>query len=82
MTWIARIGPEIEENLSLRYIAATLERAGDRTEIFPYHQERHFEEVLHAISTAAEPPLVVGLSLATGVGTPLTETGVDAATPL
>src|SRR5438046_1920027 len=33
MTWVALVGPEIEEDLSLRYIASSLARAGVRAEL-------------------------------------------------
>ena len=42
MAWIALVGPEIEENLSLRYCAASLEAAGYRCEILPFHEDGHF----------------------------------------
>ena len=35
--WVALVGPEVEENLSLRYLAASLERAGIRAELFPFN---------------------------------------------
>jgi radical SAM superfamily enzyme YgiQ (UPF0313 family) len=64
MTWIALVGPEIEENLSLRYLASSLARAGYRSEILPFTGERDFAAVMDAIVTAAEPPLLIGISLA------------------
>ncbi len=64
MPWVALVGPEIEENLSLRYLASSLRAAGVRTEILPFHHETHFAAVLAAILEAPEPPAVVGLSLA------------------
>src|SRR4051794_16594718 len=64
MSWIALVGPEIEENLSLRYLAASLEAAGYRCEILPFAGEGEFGPVLTAILSAPEPPVAVGISLA------------------
>src|SRR5262249_18330418 len=64
MTWVALVGPEIEENLSLRYIASSLARAGVRTELVPFNFEGDFSRALAAILNAEEPPVVVGISLA------------------
>jgi anaerobic magnesium-protoporphyrin IX monomethyl ester cyclase len=58
------VGPEIEENLSLRYCASALARAGFESDILPFNDERDFGAVLAAILGAPEPPLLVGLSLA------------------
>jgi anaerobic magnesium-protoporphyrin IX monomethyl ester cyclase len=64
MSWIALVGPEIEENLSLRYIASSLAIAGYRSELVPFNQETDFGFALRTILDAKEPPLVVGISLA------------------
>jgi anaerobic magnesium-protoporphyrin IX monomethyl ester cyclase len=64
MTWIALVGPEIEENLSLRYLASSLAAAGYRSDIIPFNGDRDFGAALAHILGAAEPPLCVGLSLA------------------
>lgn len=64
MAWVALIGPELEENLSLRYIAASLARAGYDSEIVPFNSENDFGAALEAVLAAPEPPLVVGISLA------------------
>lgn len=64
MSWVALVGPELEENLSLRYLASVLTQAGIRAEIIPFNSERAFASVLSAIVDAATPPLVVGVSLA------------------
>ncbi len=64
MAWIALVGPELEENLSLRYLASSLARAGFRSEIIPFNRDADFGEALAAIAAADEPPIVVGLSLA------------------
>ncbi|HET9932318.1 MAG TPA: radical SAM protein [Polyangiaceae bacterium] len=64
MPWVALVGPEIEENLSLRYIASSLGVAGYSSEIVPFNNEGDFGSALEAILSAAEPPVVVGISLA------------------
>lgn len=64
MTWVALVGPELEENLSLRYLSAALGAAGWRVEIVPFNQPRDLPGVIQRISGAAEPPLVVGISVA------------------
>jgi anaerobic magnesium-protoporphyrin IX monomethyl ester cyclase len=62
MPSIALVGPEIEENLSLRYIASSLERAGMSAEIVPFNRDVDFGPALEAI-LAMQPP-AVGISLA------------------
>jgi anaerobic magnesium-protoporphyrin IX monomethyl ester cyclase len=64
MGWVALVGPEIEENLSLRYLASALGAAGWRTEIAPFAYESEFAAALRMIVDADEPPVLVGLSLA------------------
>jgi anaerobic magnesium-protoporphyrin IX monomethyl ester cyclase len=64
MGWVALVGPEIEENLSLRYLASSLAAAGWRAEILAFAYETEFGPALQAIVGAAEPPVLVGLSLA------------------
>jgi hypothetical protein len=64
MAWIALIGPELEENLSLRYLAASLQQAGFQTRILAYNRDSDFTPVLAGILGADEPPLLVGISLA------------------
>ena len=64
MPWIALCGPELEENLSLRYLAASLRDAGYTPRILAANREEDLPQVLAAIAHAAEPPLLVGLSLA------------------
>jgi anaerobic magnesium-protoporphyrin IX monomethyl ester cyclase len=43
MSWIALVGPDIEENLSLRYLASSLERAGYASQIVPFSGEHEFD---------------------------------------
>ena len=62
--WVALVGPEIQENLSLRYLAACLARAGFGSEILAFNGERDFSRVVRAIVGARTRPLAVGLSLA------------------
>ncbi len=64
MTWVALVGPEIEENLSLRYIASTLEASGVKAEIVPFSHDGEFGVALATILQAETPPTVVGISLA------------------
>jgi len=64
MIWVALVGPEIEENLSLRYLASALAGAGYDSQIVPFSGEHEFESALEAILGASDPPRVVGLSLA------------------
>lgn len=62
--WIALVGPELEENLSLRYLAAALEAAGWRVEIVPFSQPRDLPRVVATIAESASPPMLVGISVA------------------
>jgi anaerobic magnesium-protoporphyrin IX monomethyl ester cyclase len=61
--WIALVGPEVEENLSLRYLAAALAGSGYRTEILSFNGQRDFTRIV-AVTLAESAPLLVGLSLA------------------
>jgi radical SAM superfamily enzyme YgiQ (UPF0313 family) len=61
--WVALVGPEIEENLALRYLAASLEQSGVRAEILPFHDDAHFASILARV-LVEDQPVVVGLSLA------------------
>ncbi len=63
-TWIALVGPEIEENLGLRYLAASLSQAGIRSELLAFNTPEDFPRVISAIIEAKPAPLMVGLSLA------------------
>ena len=64
MAWIALVGPEIEENLSLRYIASSLAENGYASEIVPFNHDLDFAPAIAMITQAETPPLVVGISLA------------------
>jgi radical SAM superfamily enzyme YgiQ (UPF0313 family) len=64
VTWIALVGPEIEENLSLRYLISSLATKGYAAEIIPFSYEHEFGRAIEAIVNAEEAPLVVGISLA------------------
>jgi radical SAM superfamily enzyme YgiQ (UPF0313 family) len=64
MPWLALVGPEIEENLSLRYLASSLEKAGFGSEIYPFDASPNLSAILEAILAVPEPPLAVALSLA------------------
>jgi len=60
---IALLGPEIEENLSLRYLASSLAAAGFKCEIVPFNSPQDLQSVLAALLDSGEPPALVGLSL-------------------
>jgi anaerobic magnesium-protoporphyrin IX monomethyl ester cyclase len=64
MAYVVLVGPEIEENLSLRYITATLTAAGHEVDIVPFNGESDFIPALQTILSCPEPPAVVGISLA------------------
>jgi radical SAM superfamily enzyme YgiQ (UPF0313 family) len=64
MALVALVGPEIEENLSLRYLASALDRAGHRAEIVPFNRPDDLALVIGAILGVSPRPAVVGLSLA------------------
>ena len=64
MAWVALVGPEYEENLSLRYLASSLEAAGYSPELVPFNREQDLTQIVWQIVNAPEPPLLVGLSLA------------------
>ncbi len=55
------IGPELEENLGVRYLAGTLLRAGQRCEILPFNGAAQLREVVRKIIRAK--PDLVGLAL-------------------
>ncbi|MBN2192439.1 MAG: B12-binding domain-containing radical SAM protein [Polyangiaceae bacterium] len=63
-SWVALVGPEVEENLSLRYLAAALAQSGIRSEIHAFNAPEDFSRIAKAILDAPVPPLLVGLSLA------------------
>ncbi|HYO59975.1 cobalamin B12-binding domain-containing protein, partial [Archangium sp.] len=62
--WVALVGPEIEENLSLRYLASALARAGFRSEILPFNEGSRLAGLVERIARTDEPPLLVGISMA------------------
>lgn len=64
MEWIALVGPEQEENLSLRYLASSLQEAGFEVRIVPFNGADDFPAAVAAITGAERPPLLVGVSLA------------------
>ena len=61
---VCLVGPEVEENLSLRYLASSLQRAGYRARILAFNGERDFSRILAAILEGKSAPLLIGLSLA------------------
>lgn len=58
---VALIGAEIEENLSLRYLAAALAEDGFATVLVPFHDAAQTDGVVAQVVTL--DPLLVGLSL-------------------
>jgi radical SAM superfamily enzyme YgiQ (UPF0313 family) len=60
---VALVGPELEENLSLRYLASSLEAAGFKAEIVPFNGPSDLPRVLTTLLDSGEPPALVGLSL-------------------
>ena len=62
MARVALVGPEIEENLSLRYIASSLAIAGHESDIVPFNQPLDFTFALERV--IAYQPAIVGISLA------------------
>jgi hypothetical protein len=63
MFQVALVGPELEENLSLRYLASALAAAGFRSEIVPFDSPGDLPRVLAILLELGEPPALVGLSL-------------------
>ncbi len=59
---VALVGPEFEENLSLRYLASSLKAAGFGAEIIAFNRDRDLPRIVEEVM--ALEPLVVGLSLA------------------
>src|SRR5687767_7412457 len=64
MAYVVLVGPEIEENLSLRYITSSLTAAGHEVDILPFNGEGDFVPALQAILSASVAPALVGISLA------------------
>jgi radical SAM superfamily enzyme YgiQ (UPF0313 family) len=58
---IALVGAELEENLGLRYIAASLERDGHEALIVPFNAESEIPQVVEQVAAAA--PTLIGLSM-------------------
>lgn len=62
MTHVVLVGPEFEENLSIRYISGALQHAGHTTELVPFNDGADFGWVLEEV--LAHQPGLVGISLA------------------
>ena len=60
---VALVGPELEENLSLRYLASSLAAAGFECEIVPFNSPNDLPRVLAVLLDSGERPGLVGLSL-------------------
>lgn len=57
------VGPEIQENLGLRYLASSLRASGFGVEVIPFNASRELATVLERVVTARPTPVLVGLSL-------------------
>ena len=58
---VALVGPELEENLAVRYIHAAVTQAGHEAKIYDFHAEEQLAHV--AMQIAAYAPDAVGLSM-------------------
>ena len=58
---VALIGPELEENLGLRYLSSSIERVGHDAAIFDFHDAHQRSMLVRAI--LGYDPQVVGLSM-------------------
>lgn len=63
MAWVALVGPEIEENLSLRSLAAALGQAGFDWQVIPYNGPDALGPTLARLLDGAQPPTLVAISL-------------------
>jgi anaerobic magnesium-protoporphyrin IX monomethyl ester cyclase len=54
MFQVALVGPELEENLSLRYLASSLTAAGFDCEIVPFNSSNDLAGVLAALLEAGQ----------------------------
>ncbi len=62
---VVLIGPEFEENLSLRYLMSSLERAGHEVDLVAFNFAEDLSSVMKAtLGRSDRPPTLVGLSLA------------------
>jgi anaerobic magnesium-protoporphyrin IX monomethyl ester cyclase len=62
--WVALVGPEVEENLALRYLAAALSAAGVEARILPFDRPEQLGALAGELAAAESPPALVALSLA------------------
>lgn len=62
--WVALVGPEVEDNLGLRYLASALVGAGFGVEILALNNKADVPTVLDELGAARPPPMLVGVSLA------------------
>jgi radical SAM superfamily enzyme YgiQ (UPF0313 family) len=58
---VALVGAELEENLGLRYLHASIEKAGHQARIFDFHSPMQIHQIVEKIVSYG--PEVVGLSL-------------------
>lgn len=62
--WVALIGPEIEENLSLRYLASALRRDGVRVELLAFNTGAALPQLVERLTATDAPPCLIGISMA------------------
>jgi hypothetical protein len=62
--WVALVGPEVEENLGLRYLASSLAAAGLEARLFAFDRPEQLASLVEALARPEPPPAVVALSLA------------------
>lgn len=60
---IALVGPELEDNLSLRYLASSLGAAGYPSSIIPFNSDAEMKNVLRELLNMSPRPMMVALSL-------------------
>lgn len=60
---VALVGPEIEENLSLRYLASSLSAAGFTSQIIPFNSSKDMGRILNTLIKDISPKMVA-ISLA------------------
>lgn len=60
--WVALVGPEVEENLSLRHLASSLEQGGVRAELYPFNGPSDLPVLARALCEEPQP-FLAALSL-------------------
>jgi hypothetical protein len=57
------VGPEVGENLGLRYLASALSQAGFPCEILAFNSQRDYPRILRSLVGSYPQPFLIGLSL-------------------